>query len=541
VDHRFTITVIQSSLLAIAEEMFAVLKRTAMSPIIYEVLDAGVAITDADGRLACSGAGIPSFVGVLDKTVKALIDNTELGNIHPGDVFCTNDPYQGGVTHSSDVILIVPVFAQDKLIAWTANIAHWSDIGGATPGSLPTDAKDIFCEGLRIPMIKIIQAGKEIEGVFSIIQTNSRLPDVILGDLWAGIAAARRGAIRVSELVNRYGADIFQTAIEDSFHIEESRVKSALSKLENDTYQLKSILDDGSTHLISVTIRDEMLLVDLTKAPDQHEGPYNTSRDSATIACQMLLKVITTPTSPANDGSFRALKVLTRKGSCYDPIAPAAQGYYFEVRMSLFDMLLQCLAEGMPNLFPAGHFASICGTVISGTHPDHGRQFTMVEPQMGGWGASLGQDGVDAMFSLTHGDTYRCPAEISEARYGIDVDRVALNATPGGEGQWRGGRGLEITYRMRGTGQLSVGYSRSVVPPWGLAGGGSGSVNFVEVHKVSGDAIRYSSKSGILLDKGDIIKIRTGSGGGWGSKKLRHQSAIDSDLKDGINVNDGIL
>ena len=179
---RFTTDVIQASLLAIAEEMFAVLKRTAMSPIIYEVLDAGVAITDSKGRLASSGAGIPSFIGVLDKSIKALLEVTPIETMRPGDVYCTNDPYQGGVTHSSDVVLMVPVFHGETLIAWTANIAHWSDIGGAVPGSLPIDAMDIFSEGLRLPLIRLLREGEDTSGVFSIIPvsyTHLTLPTIL--------------------------------------------------------------------------------------------------------------------------------------------------------------------------------------------------------------------------------------------------------------------------------------------------------------------------------------------------------------------------
>ena len=204
--------------------------------------------------------------------------------------------------------------------------------------------------------------------------------------------------------------------------------------------------------------------------------------------------------------------------------------------MSLFDMLLRCLAKGMPDKFPAGHFGSICGTVISGLHPDHGRRFTLVEPQMGGWGASKGRDGTDAMFSLTHGDTYRCPAEICEARYGIDVERVSLNTMPGGSGQWRGGRGVSVDYRLRSKAELAIGYSKARVPPWGLAGGADGSLNFVEVEKRSGACSRYSSVSGIVLDPGDLIRIRTGSGGGWGCPQDRSASAANSDHQNGFRI-----
>ena len=150
-----TLEIIQSSLQAASDEMFAAFRKTAMSAIIYEVLDMGTGITDADGNLASSGAGIPAFVGVLDKAVQRIIELND-GDIRPGDVFATNDPYYGGVTHLNDVVLAMPVFANGDLVAWTANIAHWNDVGGMVPGSISNEAKEIFQEGLRLPAVKLI-------------------------------------------------------------------------------------------------------------------------------------------------------------------------------------------------------------------------------------------------------------------------------------------------------------------------------------------------------------------------------------------------
>ena len=176
-----------------------------MSSIIYEVLDMGTGITDADGRLASSGAGIPAFVGVLDKSVKFILSKHE--KIHPGDVFITNDPWHGGVTHLNDLVLAMPVFSEGKLIAWTANIAHNSDVGGMAPGSLSGEATEIFQEGLRLPAIKLINQGELDQSVMDIITTN-RMPDFLLGDVWAAIASVRIGANRL-EVAEKYGQETF--------------------------------------------------------------------------------------------------------------------------------------------------------------------------------------------------------------------------------------------------------------------------------------------------------------------------------------------
>src|SRR5712691_10452412 len=218
--------------------MFAALRKTAMSAIIYEVLDMGTGITDRNGNLASSGAGIPSFVGVLDKAVKRIIDvNSAPREIRPGDVFVTNDPFYGGVTHLNDVVLAMPVFAEQELVAWTADIAHWNDVGGMVPGSISTDAREIFQEGLRLPAVKLISEGKPIRSVIEIMRCNSRLPDFLEGDMWAGIAAARVGERRILDLVRKYGLDSFKTALCVSMDEGEAVARRMLAELPKGTFR----------------------------------------------------------------------------------------------------------------------------------------------------------------------------------------------------------------------------------------------------------------------------------------------------------------
>ena len=186
--------------------------------------------------------------------------------------------------------------------------------------------------------------------------------------------------------------------------------------------------------------------------------------------------------------------------------------------MRLYDMLWRCMAEAMPERLPAGHFASICGTVIAGDHPDTGRRFTMVEPQMGGWGATSERDGLDAMYSTGHGDTFNCPVEICEARYGLIVDHKRLNETDEGAGLHRGGKGLSLAYRLRGPAVLSAGYSRHVEPVWGSAGGEPGGRNGIAVTRADGERSEHAFVSGVELREGDQVTITTANGGGWGRR-----------------------
>jgi N-methylhydantoinase B len=514
----FTLDVIQQALAAIADEMFAILKKTAMSPIIYEVLDVGTGVTDAEGNLVSSGAGIPGFVGVLDKTVKRLLEIAPSADIRAGDIFITNDPYYGGVTHLNDVVLAMPVFAEGALIAWAANIGHWNDVGGAVPGSMSVAARDIHAEGLRLPAIKLFDAGRPIEPLLKIMAANSRLPDFLLGDLWAAVASVRKGAERIERLAATYGQDAFASALADYYDYAERQARDGLARLPKGRLALEEPMDDGTIWRAAIDIADETFVVDLSEAPDQRADPLNTSRDGAVIAAQLIFKAATAPDTVCNAGSFRPLRVLTRPGSIFDPREPAAQGYYFEVRARLSDMLWHGLAKAAPERFPAGHFASICGTVIAGRHPQTRRRFTMVEPQMGGWGATQTRDGANAQFSSSHGETFNCPVEIAEARYGFDYRRLSLNDEPGGEGRRRGGRGLVKEFAIGGPEtEISIGYSRHKQRVWGLAGGAPGTTNRVEIDRGDGNCETYALASGLQLATGDVVRIITAQGGGWGS------------------------
>lgn len=527
-----TLEIIQNSLQAAADEMFAAMRKTAMSSIIYEVLDMGTGITDAEGRIASSGAGIPAFIGVLDKSVQFILSKHE--DIRPGDVFITNDPWYGGVTHLNDLVLAMPVFVDGRLIAWTANIAHNSDVGGMAPGSLSGEATEIFQEGLRLPAVKLIREGETDQAVMDIITCNSRMPDFLLGDVWAAIASVRVGARRLEGLATKYGADTFIRAMQSFMEFGEKTALAELANLPKGTFELDEEQDDGRIFNVKITITDTEFLVDLRDNPDQDVGPTNTSRDGTMVCAQMVFKALTDPDSPANDGSFRPLKVLTREGSIFHAQEPAAIGFYFETEVRVYDLIWRCLAPHIPERLPAGHFSSICGTFIGGIHPDTGRQYTIIEPQIGGWGAWEGRDGNPCIFSGFHGETYNTPAEISEARNGLFVDRMALNTEPGGEGQFSGGRGLVLEYRIRTqNGFLTAGYTRSRIKPWGLEGAEEGSGNYVEVIK-NGETERYSFVSGLGLTTDDVIRVVTSCGAGYGDPNARDPEAVKRDVKDGI-------
>lgn len=530
-----TLEIIQNSLQAAADEMFAAMRRTAMSAIIYEVLDMGTGITDRYGEMAGSGAGIPAFVGVLDKTVKKIIEKFDQpGDIEPGDVFITNDPYKGGVTHLNDMVLVMPVFVEDEIVAWTANIAHWNDVGGMVPGSMSTDATEIFQEGMIYPGVKLISRGQPIRPVFDILTANCRMPDFLIGDLWAGVASVRVGERRIIDIVNKYGKDVFIYALEQYMDYGEQVSLNAIKQLPKGTYSLAEEQDSGQVYKVTVEITDDEFIIDLRDNPDQDSGPFNMSADEAIVACQMAFKNITSPEKVANGGTFRPLKVLLRHGSVFNPKYPAAMGIYYEIGVRLQDLIVHCLAEHMPDRLPAGGFNSICGTLFGGIHPDTGRTYAVIEPELGGWGGSPTGDGMPGQFSAMHGETYNCPAEVAEVRYGVTVDYLSFHDEDGGAGLHRGGKGVRIDYRIRSDNAwLTVAYTRDKVPPWPLKGGQPGSSNHVIIRRANGQRERYSVVSGLTLNTGDVIQVMTATGAGWGDPTKRDQTLVAEDLKNG--------
>ena len=508
----FTLSVIQSALDNAAVEMFAVLRKTAMSPIIYEVLDVGTGVTDAKGRLVSSGAGIPTFVGVLDKAVKVIVERHG-DSLKAGDIFIANDPNHGGVTHLNDVVIAKPVFFEEHCVAWTASIAHWGDIGGKVPGSIASDVSEIFAEGLRLPPVRLFSAGKRNAAVFDIIEVNSRLPDFVKGDLWAQVAASNRAELQLLGLFEKYGAITVNAAISEAFNSGRSRALAGLANLPQGEFTIEEEQDNGKLWRATITISAEVFSVDLTDNPKDDGGPYNTSRDGTVIACQMIFKALCDPEPIANFGSFSPLRVVTEEGTVFHAGPTAPQGFYFENRIRLLDMLWQCMAKVCPGRLPAGSFASIFGTVISGTHPDTKRKFAMVEPQMGGWGATDTRDGLDAMFSTNHGNTFNCPVEICEARYGLEVVHKQLGDKPHNERGFTGGAGVSVMYEARAAASLSVGYTRANIPVWSLNDQPPGGTNSMTIQRSSGEHEHHQFASGINLMAGDRVLIETASGG----------------------------
>jgi N-methylhydantoinase B len=345
----------------------------------------------------------------------------------------------------------------------------------------------------------------------------------------------RLGERRILELARKYGVETFLTAVAELLMHGERVMRRALAELPPGRFTFAEEQDDGTTYGVTVEIAAEAFVVDLRENPPQDRGSANVSRDGAVIAAQIVLMNLADPHGSANAGYFRPLKVLTRRGTVFDPHPGAAFATYYEVRIRLFDLIWRCLAPHVGERLPAGSFASICGTFIGGPHPDTGRHFTIVEPQVGGWGASASADGNSAMFSGFHGDTFNCPAEVAEARYGLYVDRLTLNEAPGGEGEHRGGKGIVLEYRVRSDGCFfTCAYTRNRHLPWPLAGGREGSPNYAEVIRRDGSVEEYAVVTALEVNEGDVIRIHTGNGGGYGDPARRPHELVADDIANGL-------
>ncbi len=523
----FTIEIIQNSLHAVCDEMFAAMRKTAMSSIIYEVLDFGVGVMDAKGQLTTQGAGIPIFVGMLDSSAKTVLEKFGPDkDIHPGDIFITNDPHSGGVSHLNDVVVLMPVFHDDRLMAWTANKAHWGDIGGMVHGSISTEANELFQEGLQFPEIKLFERGQPIQSVIDMIAANSRTPETTLGDMWSGIASIRAGGRRLMEMAAKYERETVELAMASLLEYGETISRRALSELPEGEYEAQDRTDDGLVTHVKVIVKDGDFIVDLRGNPGPVEGPYNCPYQCTVVGAQIIFKALTGPFSVTNEGTFRPLKVLTDKGSMFDAQRPTSAGMYFDPMMYTLDLIWKAMAPVAPDRLGAGHMHSVCGTIFSSTHPDSGQFLVSIEPEVGGWGAAPGKDG----------ETYNCPIEVNEVRNGLFVDQYTFRTNDGGEGEYCGGRGVVLDYRMRAQDARLTGlYARTNGnPPWGLNGGREGSLNSLRILRTDGSEENYSRISALELGPGDVVRITTATGGGYGDPAKRSREKVREDLKNGF-------
>jgi N-methylhydantoinase B len=544
----FTKEIIRSKLLAVTSEMGIILARTSMSPIVYEVLDFACGICDADGRVIAQDNGLCLFTGTFRPQAESILAKFPREAMRPGDVYMTNSPYGGG-THNADVALLMPIFSDGRVIAFGISVTHWTEVGGKVLGSLAPDSTEIFQEGLQFPQLQLYREGVVNEAILDIIRANVRLPLMSIGDLNAGVAAIRIAEQRLSEIIERYGKqstlDSFAAILEHG----ETLARDALAAIPQGVYEATDCIDgDGVSDdplpvCVKVTISRDKLVADFTGSAGQTSGPINCARGALLSACKTAFKAIIAPQEPSNEGLFRPLEVIAPEGTVFTATRPNPTGWYFEASAYATELIWKALATTLPERLSAGSYLSLCGHYLGGRRED-GSYWVLAGPQDGGWGASAGDDGESSLIATTDGDTYNYPAEVIETTFSLTMLRNAFNVEAGGGlGTYRGGFGSIREFRVEnptgGTLQASLG--RSVNPPWGVDGGHPGTANYFEIERVNGEIVRGGRVTSLQLSQGDIVRIVTGNGGGWGPPGERDISNIEADIANGYPTVDGAM
>jgi N-methylhydantoinase B len=512
----FVREIVGAQLRSAAREMFTTLGRASQSPIFDEVLDYACGVCDADGNLVAEAEGIPGFIGTLGHAAQAiLVQHKE--HLEEGDVYLLNDPFRGGGTHLSDVALVAPIHFGEARVAFAVNKAHWTEVGGASAGSWSPGTREIHQEGLIFSGVPLYRHGELNDALIELIRANVRLPDATLGDLFAGVAGLDTARERVRGICRRFGAPELSEAMRDLHDVGERRALAALRDLPAGVYEASDFMDDDGVSdepvpvCVAVEISERAMRCDFTGSGGQARGSVNSTWSSLHAACRSAYKAVIGPHLATIDGLFRPLEIVAPEGSVFNATYPAAVGVYWESSDYATDLIWKALAPVVPQRLPAGHHLSVCGTLISG------RDFILVEAQAGGWGAAFDREGVSGLYPCGDGDTRNIPAEVCEHRYPIRVLRYELRRDDAGAGRWRGGHGLMREYELLcDEALLTTSFGRHRFPPWGVDGGAPGSENAVEVMRAGELVARSGKLSDFPLQRGDVVRILTGSGGGWG-------------------------
>ena len=530
--------IVRNGLVAITEQMKSNLMRTAYSMIIYEAQDFTVGLFNRAGETISIGIGLPMFVRGMSDTVKAMINRYGYERMNEGDVLVTNDAYLTG-SHLNHVTFVVPVFADGEVVAFSACMAHWADIGGALDGM----TKDIYSEGLQLPILKAYSAGQPNEDVLAIIRMNVRIPDRAMGDLNAQIGAVRLGTRRLDQLINKHGVGQVLGAIAEIMDNAEALARQQVRSIPDGTYVAESFMDDDGVEQkkripikVTITVAGDEMTIDLSEVSEQVKGFYNSGEAAGRACCQVAFKCLTTPLDlPINDGSFRPLKIILPPGRVVSAVRPAPMRWWMTFPMTIVDTIFAALAPAIPERSIAGHHADLLSAALNGMNPATGRFFVLSGGLTGGgWGAKRGADGMSATIAMNDGDTHNSPVEQVEVKYPMLIEGYRLRDDSGGAGEWQGGLGTEKIVRATAPFMFNAQVDRVYCRPWGLFGGHPGAGNEVSV-LVGEKELRFPSGKvlGRQLQANDAYVLRSGGGGGFGSPLQRPLEKVRHDLDEG--------
>ena len=533
-----TVEVVRNKLDGIANEMELTLLKSSCSPIVKEGLDASASLFTLQGETLAQAVAIPIHLATLIPCIARILAEFPLETMREGDLYCMNDPYLGG-THLPDIAVIMPVFARGRPLAFAATMTHHQDVGGMTPGSVPTHATEVFQEGIRLPPLKLREGDTFNETLLRILRRNVRIPETFEGDLMAQVAACSVGARRLSALADNYGDNHLTAIFADLLDRSEAMTRDALRALPNGTYRAVDFLDNDGVDLdrcirieVVVTIDAAGMTIDFAGSNPQVRGPFNAVPSGSLAAACYVVRAITDPTIPTNGGCFRPIALRLPEGSIVNPKEPAPVNARTATIKRIAGTILKALAKAAPGRVPADSGGELLVLAFGGERPD-GTRYVTGELVAGGAGASAAMDGVDVIET----DATNCmnlPAEALELDAPIRVHRVALRPDSGGAGAQRGGLGTVREYEiLHGDVRFTHRGERHFIAPAGRAGGGAGAMARAVIHRADGGEEVVPSKLVTTLRAGDRVVMETAGGGGYGDPAAREREKVRADLEDG--------
>jgi N-methylhydantoinase B len=542
--------VFQYRLSAITDEMSNAIRRAAFSPIIWDMLDYSCALLSPEGELISQADTIPSLLGILSSAFHGITAEVPLATWEPGDVVICNDPYRG-CTHTPDLVLMSAVYHEGVIVAVAAAVAHHVDIGGKLPSTTAPDNVEVFAEGLQFPPMKLVERGKRNETAFRFIEGNVRNPKACIGDLGAQLAGCRTGEKRIVELVEHYGAARFAELTDAALAYGERYTRALLESLPHTSASAETYIEDDVTTsepiklVVKVTIDAQGVELDFTGTDAQRRNALNCPLASTWSMALYAVRCITGGGGgPSNGGRNRPVRMIVPKGSFLNPNRPAAVGNRHYAQQGVADLVLKALAQIAPERSAAGCHISYPTMRVGGFDTraqakrvdGQARYFIMHDILGGGLGAHREGDGRQAVDSHASNCSV-LSAEVIEANGAVRVLRSELIPGSGGEGAHRGGLGIRRDYELLADDLfVSVFHQQGSerTAPWGAGGGADGRPARAELNPHSDAPRTLTSKEiAMPLKQGDVIRLESAGGGGFGKVSERPQALIDRDRKHG--------
>ncbi|NKB58065.1 MAG: hypothetical protein GKS00_17210 [Alphaproteobacteria bacterium] len=525
--------VVSSAYKSIAQEMQDIMLRAAYSSLVREAKDCSTCVMDAQARTVAQAEAIPVHMNSLAAAVPFIKARYDFATLRPTDAFITNNPYQNG-QHLNDVIFIMPVFYEGKLAAFTGSICHHLELGGAVAGS-NADATELYQEGLILPTLRIdVEKDLDDGPVEQIIAANVRLPETIIGDFHAQISAVMRGRDLLQELFGRHGLDLSTACMAALQDYSEKMIRATIASLPDGEYFAEDKLDGRTLNSTQPVIRARVVidgdqaLVDMSGTDDQVPWPVNNPVASTQSAVLTVFGQLAGSGVPTNDGIYRPIEIVTRKGSLLDPHHPAPVQSRMSAAYRTASSVKRALAEAAPDMFSAAGADTTNSITMSRVGDDGYEMFC--EIVMGGNGAGPGNDGAEVVAQMLS-NTGNTPTEAIEMDQSfVRIAEYALIPDSGGPGQQRGGLGVRRIYDVLRDGVLLSTYGdRHNTPPWGLADGYDGSFSAFTIIR-DGEEIRIPASTNMECREGDRLIIEISGGGGYGDAKARDREAVRDDL-----------